>query len=238
MLQRLRAVQHYNRDWLKYALCRYRRCNTEVTFRLRNGRTITTFADAAWVLNEIYVDRIYEVPGVDWGKCRSVLDLGANAGAFALYVASLTKNATVFCFEPSSSAFRMLQGNLARNRVSAHAFRLAISDRCGFRHLLNDRLSTARSLGDSGEEVECVDLRRAFELTGVKRFDFVKMDVEGAELQILNGCTDDELRRIGALAVEWHHSASELNLTVARLRCLGFEAEGKNRFLRARLVVG
>jgi hypothetical protein len=109
MLKRLRAVQQYNRDWLKYAVCRYRRSDTVVRFRLRNGQTVTTVAEAAFVLNEIYLDRTYDVPGVDWRKCRSILDLGANVGAFALYAPFRVPNATVYCFEPALKSFRTVQ---------------------------------------------------------------------------------------------------------------------------------
>jgi FkbM family methyltransferase len=236
MLKRLRAVRQYNRDWLKYALCRYRRSDTVVHFRLRNGQTVTTVADAAFVLNEIFLDRTYDVPGVDWRECRSILDLGANVGAFALYVTSRAPNATIYCFEPALKAFRMLESNLASNHLPARAFQLAVSGSNCAGHLQLDSQSTARSLGDSGEEVQCINLSGAFALAQVERFDFVKMDVEGAELQILNGCTDEQLRRIGALAAEWHHSAGELSAIVARLRRIGFEAEGRNRFLRASLI--
>jgi FkbM family methyltransferase len=233
---RVRAVQRYNRDWLKYALCRYRRPDSVVRFRLRNGQNVETVSDAAFVLNEIYLDRTYDVQGVDWLKCHSILDLGANVGAFALYAASQAPNARIYCFEPASKAFRTLESNIASNRLFARAFKLAISDISGVGRLDFDNRSTARSLGDSGEEVRCINLADVFALAQVDRFDFVKMDVEGAELQILNGCTDNQLRRIGALAAEWHHSSEQLSAIVTRLRSIGFEAEGMNRYLRARLV--
>jgi FkbM family methyltransferase len=205
MFGRARAVQRYNRDWLKHALCWYRRPDSVVHFRLRNGQNVETVSDAAFVLNEIYLDRTYDIQGVNLITCYPIPDLGANIGAFALYAASQTPNARIYCFEPASKAFRTLESNLARNRVFARAFKFVISDISGVEHLQFDNQSTARSLGDSAEEVRCINLTDVFALAQVDRFDFVKIDVEGAELQILNGCTDDQLRRIGALAAEWHH---------------------------------
>lgn len=99
-------------------------------------------------------------------------------------------------------------------------------------------LSTA---GTGSELVEIIDLRRLFELTGVDTFDFVKMDVEGAELDILCGCADEELRRMRAISLEWHYSTQELGPVLERLRRLGFQAtpefSGRRpKYLKARLL--
>jgi FkbM family methyltransferase len=234
----------YNRDWLKYILCRYKwmQDGDVVTFQLRNGQNIQLFSDGRFVLNEIYLDRVYDIPGVDFKQCRSVLDLGANIGVFALYVASRSPQTEVYCFEPYPRNFELLTRNLTTNRVPGRAFQFAVAAHCGTGYLeLGSSVEHALSKsGSDGTKVECVDLKRVFDLAGVERFDFVKMDIEGAESEIFKRCTDDQLRRMGALAIEWHHSVSELQTVGERLQNIGFEVKievlpGNIRYLKARL---
>jgi len=83
------------------------------------------------------------------------------------------------------------------------------------------------ALGDDSatyETVECVDLARAFVLTGTEgTCDFLKMDVEGAEIPILLTTPPETLRRICAMAMEWHYPVERLAEVETRLRAAGFD---------------
>lgn len=230
MLGRIYRLARYNRDWARYLWGKYRppRNDELLTFRLRNGQTVTLKAEVRFLLNEIYLDRVYDVPGVDFPTCRSILDLGANMGVFALYAAARAPGATVYCLEPAAQSFAILERNIRQNNVQAKLFRLAVAATCGAGHLSVVGTSAGYALGPAGpgmEQVECVDLEKVFELTGVEAFDFVKMDVEGAERDILTRCSDELLSRINALVIEWHHSWEELEALAERLRTIGFLAE-------------
>lgn len=241
MLRRLWGLIRYNRDWPRYLLGRYWNTGAPfTTFRLRNGQTVALKPDVRFTLNEIYLDHVYDIPGVDLATCHSVLDLGANMGVFALYVASRSP-AMVHCFEPESTNYEVLQRNLAVNRARAKAYRMALSTSCGTGHLSLEGSSAEYALGRAqgkSEAVECVDWDRLFEVTGIRAFDFVKMDIEGAELEILESTSDECLRRIGALSMEWHHATEKLERLAGRLRGLGFEVSPESvhstRLLKAR----
>jgi hypothetical protein len=68
-------------------------------------------------------------------------------------------------------------------------------------------------------------------------FDFVKMDIEGAEREILTACSDAQLLQMRVLSLERHHSRKELEALADRFRGLGFNAEaqilGVHRYLKA-----
>jgi len=64
-------------------------------------------------------------------------------------------------------------------------------------------------------------------LTGIEQFDFSKIDIEGAETEILASATDLQLRRLGAISVEWHYSDEKLTQAERRLRQAGFEAKAE-----------
>lgn len=244
IFDRLLGLIRYNRDWIPYLAARYRAPAKDglTTYRLRNGQAIAVKDDARFTLNEIYLDHVYDVPGVDWASCRSVLDLGANVGIFGLYVAGRAPAAKVHCYEPESTNFALLERNLAQVGGRAKAYRMAVSATSGTGFLNLSGGSTEYALGggdNGGEMVECVDLDRVFELAGVDTFDFVKMDIEGAERDILLACRDDQLTRIRALSLEWHHKRDELETLAGRFRRLGFVAEleradGNVMYMKAR----
>jgi FkbM family methyltransferase len=229
MMRRLFRLVRYNRDWAKYLWMKRQGQHAHglVTFRLRNGYKVITTPDARFVLNEIFLDGVYDVPGVDLAKCRSVLDIGANVGMFALYVLSRAPQARVYCFEPSSHTFSVLERNIEANHARIKPFRVAVAGSNGVAHLSLTGNSVEFALAGAGpatERVECVDLQRVFELTGVETFDFVKMDIEGAEREVFAATSDELLTRIHALALEWHHSWDELGLLAERFRSAGFQA--------------
>jgi FkbM family methyltransferase len=247
MVRRLFDLIRYNRDWPRYLRGRFTRPGRDSlsTFRLRNGQTVAVRSEGRFILNEIYLDRVYEVPGVDLTRCRSVLDVGGNVGLFALYVASRAPQAHIHCFEPDPKNFEILERNLALNKVHAKAYRVAVSTTCGVGHLTAQGNSFERSLGNAGAStiaVDCIDWDHIFSLTAVDRFDFVKIDIEGHEREILAACSDSQLRRIGALSLEWHHGVDELETLAHRLRGIGFDAKleiqaGNTRYLKARARV-
>jgi FkbM family methyltransferase len=221
--KRIIGLMRYNKDWLPYLLGRSAMNARPETFRLRSGQVVTVHHDARWVLNEIYRDRVYDVPGVNLSACRTVLDVGANVGVFALFAASVGPVATVHCFEPDAANFRMLRRNLEANpgvRIFAH--RAAVGENDGFGYLSDGRTSVTHTLAKmGGQRVELVSLGRAVEICGGD-VDFLKMDVEGAEREILLGCPDTVLRRVRTISMEWHYPVADAEILAKRLRGLGF----------------
>jgi FkbM family methyltransferase len=219
----------YNRDWLRYFWRRWKSVSddTLLTFRLRNGRVITLRGSTRAHLNEIFLHRVYDVPGLDLARCRRILDLGANMGLFSIYAASASPSAVIHCFEPASANFAILERNLSANGLRAQAHRLAVSGSPGQRRLSVAGRSGQYSLaGQEGpfETVDCVDLSEALRLMGGgEACDFLKMDIEGEELSILLTTPAESLHRIRAMAMEWHHPADRLMEVTRRLQALGFE---------------
>ena len=242
--QNLIGTIAFTRDWPHFLLNRLRRPNGDTkTFRLRNGQFISIANDQTFVLNEIFRERVYDVPGVDLRSCRTIVDLGANVGVFALYAAANAPNATIHCFEPAAATFAALQQNMNANHLNVVTHALAISTSCGPARFYRAGTAVEWSLNsDAGavcEEVNCIDLDHLFDIVDDDAIDFLKMDVEGVELDVLGSAADEQLRRIGVLSVEWHHSSESLVPLVNRLRQLEFDAgievaDGNVRYLKAK----
>jgi FkbM family methyltransferase len=146
---------------------------------------------------------------------RSVLDVGANRGQFALVAAHRWPDARLICFEPLPDAARRLREILAP--LSAAEIRtVAVADEPGEAKLHVARADDSSSLLPIGarqpatfpgtDEVGVITVEAARlddELDGVElpRPTLLKIDVQGGELNVLRGATTS-LGRIDAVLVE------------------------------------
>lgn len=121
------------------------------------------------------------------------LDVGANIGASALALAkAVGETGRVHAFEPAPPNLERLRRNLALNptlerRVIVHP--VGISDQAGRLFWRNEPGNPGNGfLGESGEiEVPVSTLDARLEAASVARADFMKVDVEGMELQVFRG---------------------------------------------------
>ncbi|MDH3214405.1 MAG: FkbM family methyltransferase, partial [Myxococcales bacterium] len=128
-----------------------------------------------------------------------VFDVGANVGGWALAVLErLGKRARLYCFEPSASTFSALVENLGQ-RENVELLNFGLGDREESTELrTNAALSGLASIyprrldhvGVSLDHSEPVRLRRLDDFCrerGIDHIGFLKLDVEGHELKVLEG---------------------------------------------------
>ena len=163
------------------------------------------------------------------------VDIGANIGLYTLAMArQVGPHGRVFAFEPAPANFALLTQNVESNGYSAivTASRTAITDRSGLaRFALNAHNAGMHRLAPDGA-VE-VETTRLDDLLAGQRVDFVKIDVEGAEVAVLRGMQSIIAANPGiALLVEYneaglrafHHSTNDL---FAELEGFTFTVAGK-----------
>ncbi|HZF97226.1 MAG TPA: FkbM family methyltransferase [Pseudoxanthomonas sp.] len=127
-------------------------------------------------------------------------DIGANTGYLSLVMAQLVRargeRGQVYAFEPTPSAFRLLVTNSVLNQdLPIQAFSLALSDSVGVEPFSCFEFDLVSRLGDHSEKygdaavirtrVETLD--HFFTEFALQPPHFLKIDVEGAELQVLRG---------------------------------------------------
>ncbi len=166
------------------------------TLHLRNGLTLQHGpSDDIWSLfHEIFVERCYASPEFYVPQTEHcVLDCGANIGTFALYLQSVAPGIQVHCFEPASDTRSRLERNRESNHLEKHLtiHPFAVFDHEGELKLPKATFAGSASVfgentsGDAAERVRCITLVQAIELCKTSHIDLLKVDVEGAELEIL-----------------------------------------------------
>lgn len=176
-----------------------------------NGRVLRTpirFAADDWLaFQQVFVDGEYDWPGSEplW-----VMDAGANCGYASLWLNARFPNAKICSIEPHPVLARSIRETLKRNEVPATVIQAALSSIDGTAQLHFGSLSTTHSLhtgrplGGSGSvEVETISMPTLLERLEWPRIDLLKLDIEGAEVELLAG-TPSWLSRVRAIVGELH----------------------------------
>lgn len=129
------------------------------------------------------------------------LDIGANVGNHVVFVAKFCSPGAVIAIEPNVTALRLLEINLALNRVDARVMPFGLSDRPGraVARWPNNNLGGAQLIAQPNGSV------RVFpgdELLVDQRVDFIKLDVESAELDVLRGLSRTIAEHRPAILIE------------------------------------
>jgi FkbM family methyltransferase len=97
----------------------------------------------------------------------------------------------VFCFEPGPAAFECLTTNIRRNRLAnVDAIQAAVLDEEDDVSITTDTFGGDHLTEETGRPhhlVQGVTLDGFVERAGLQRVDYIKIDVEGAELKVLQG---------------------------------------------------
>jgi len=153
-----------------------------------------------------------------------VLDGGGAWGDTALYFADRAPAGKVFTFELEERNLEVLRRNLARNpRLAARieVVERALWNKSGERlHLAaagpGTRIGGAPGPGRALEVVESIAIDDWRAENGARRVDFIKMDIEGAEIPALQGARRTIRDCSPKLAIATYHSIREL-LTIPTL---------------------
>lgn len=144
----------------------------------------------------------------------TVMDVGANVGFFTLLAARLAgEEGRIISFEPDPTSFTLLSKSLERNHFgNVRLFQRAISGTDGERSLQLSAThhkglhSIERDLGGERITVQSSRLDTIALKMGIGSIDLLKIDVEGAEPEVLEGA--GELLAKGTIRniiMEWEH---------------------------------
>jgi FkbM family methyltransferase len=169
----------------------------------------------ASVIYEVFVREDYKV---DLGRPPAcILDVGANYGLASLYFAATYPTAIIHALEPGARNFEVLSRN-TRSFPNVRPHRVGLFSRTGKATLYEHGSGILSSLVVRGSRTEEVDLMTLDDFLAAQRIehvDVMKLDVEGAEEEIITATRS--LERVDAIVGELHLDLIRKDRLLARL---------------------
>lgn len=183
---------------------------------------VTDFISVAWQLKEFFDDGRLEFTSES--AAPLIYDCGANVGVSVLYFKKLYPDARIKAFEPDPKIFECLQQNISANKVTG----VELHNKAVWNSSEGVQFASEGADGGSiyfeGRKTTLPSVRLKDILSGEKYIDLLKIDIEGAELEVLKDC-DTELKKVRFLFVEYHswlNQEQKLDELLAILRRNGF----------------
>lgn len=153
---------------------------------------------------EFFVNKIYDE--IDIKDCNVVIDAGANIGLWTKFI--LTRGANkVYCLEPNKRALSELKKNM-KGHENVTIIPTAIGTKNGQIKFYEDENSLISSIypNDSGivDEVDCITIDKLFQQISVDKVDLFKLDIEGAEFEIIRSLDKHHFDKIDSFLIEYH----------------------------------
>lgn len=155
-----------------------------------------------WQYKEIYADECYAF------RCSHnnpvILDCGANIGMSVAYFKQHFPNTSITAFEASPEIAHILRDNLVSNQLATG---VTIIEKAVWKH--NDGIyfgnmgDDSSSIFQSENQVLIPSIRLKEVIEQHKQIDFLKIDIEGAETDVLIDC-GKSLQKVQNMFVEFH----------------------------------
>ncbi len=142
--------------------------------------------------------------------CNTIVDIGANVGVFSLYAALECPDARLYCYEPVRSNFNTLCENIKTNGYSDRikAINFGVAAHPGPRRIYLTSSQThsfvQSAISEETEIIQCTTLTDLINDNHIECVDFLKMNCEGAEYEILEAGVD-ALRFVRNIRMEYHN---------------------------------
>ena len=189
-----------------------------VVIRLRNGCRfkVRSLMDV-WVIKETCLDRDYEANATSIQDGWTILDVGAGLGDFAISVAYEHPTCEVYAYEPFPESYRLLEENIGLNATdNVIAAPIAVGAQSGQMTLFATgaavQHTTTNASGPADAiSVQGLSLDGVFEGNALVTCDFLKMDCEGGEFDILFNASDTTLGKIRNIGLEYHDGVTSFS---------------------------
>ena len=202
------ALIFIDRNFRKYILMavaiggkkRYQKCTVKidsVKFQVPDNRSFLA------QFLEIFVNEIYNFNSVN--DKPLIIDCGANIGTSVLYFKKLYPQSMIKAFEPDPGIYSILQQNIDTAKFeNIHLFNKAVWTKDSVLNFHSEG-SDAGSISDNGGpnlKVKAIQLSK-FLAECPQNIDLLKIDIEGAEYEVLLSCKD-QLSKVDNIFVECH----------------------------------
>ncbi len=205
-----------------------------VVIRLKNGCQfkVRSLMDV-WIIKETCLDHDYESNATPIQDGWTLIDIGAGLGDFAISVAYEHPSCRIYAYEPFPASFRLLEENIRLNAINNVAtFPIAVGARSGAMTLFATGAAVQHTTTNTSRAAEAITIQGlslddVFAANAIEVCDFLKMDCEGGEFDILFNTSETTLKKIKNICLEYHDGVTNFSHTdlIDYLQTRGFQVE-------------
>ena len=155
-----------------------------------------------WMIEE-YAKKNFDIKSSD-----TVIDVGAHIGLFTLYASQSCKIGNIYSYEPVKENFEILKENMNINNLkNVKIFNLAVSNSNSTITLFMNNDESGHSMFSESSEniiVKSTSLMKIFDDNKIKECNFLKLDCEGAEYEIIEKLPSTYFEMIEKIIIEYH----------------------------------
>ena len=202
-------------NWIIYPLSYYNfirddfilfKTRSKKIMKLRKQSTDLMALTHVWLIEE-YKKENFEIKPND-----VVIDVGAHIGLFTIYASQFCTNGKIYSFEPVPENYELLLENIKLNNLDyVTTFNQAISNSNEpIKLFLNNDESGHSMFSKSSKSIiiDSISLQKFFDKNKIERCDFLKLDCEGAEYEIIKNLPLEYFQKIDKLVIEYHMADS------------------------------
>ena len=122
---------------------------------------------------------------------RNCIDIGSHVGLWTRELAS--KFEQVYCFEPNPVFIECFKKNITETNVQLFQYGLSNNE-----HTASMKETNSTMMNDAPGSIQC----RTLDSFNLNNIDFIKIDVDGFEVKVLNGAIETITRNKPAINIE------------------------------------
>lgn len=159
-------------------------------------------------LTHVWLIEEYAKKNFDIKLSDTVIDVGAHIGLFTLYASQSCKIGNIYSYEPVKENFEILKENMNINNLkNVKIFNLAVSNSNSTITLFMNNDESGHSMFSESSEniiVKSTSLMKIFDDNKIKECNFLKLDCEGAEYEIIEKLPSTYFEMIEKIIIEYH----------------------------------
>lgn len=165
------------------------------------------------ILNEEYKSFVSKINDYNI-KVENIVDCGANIGLSSIFIGNFYKDAKLYCIEPDSGNFSILQKNIALNfEKNTFCINKGIWSKDSFLKINNNfrdgnnwSLTVEEVATEEESEVEGISLNSLMSLYNLEEISILKIDIEGSERYLFENeeLISKILKKTKSIAIEIH----------------------------------
>jgi len=215
----LKKSKQIFKNWIIFPLSYYNiiksdfiifKTRTEKIIKIRKHSTDLMALTNVWLIEE------YKRPNFEINSNDVVIDIGAHIGLFTLYASQFCNEGTIYSFEPVKENYELLVENVKSNNLKqVRIFNLAVSNSNeSIKLYINDDKSGHSMFSQSSQSimVDSISLQKIFDDNNIEHCNFLKLDCEGAEYEIIKNLPSEYFEKIDKIVIEYHMANSQPEL--------------------------